>query len=207
MVLAPVLIQRFFTAAGLPLVGGLLYSYIAGTTTPQATYTDETGLTPNTNPVVLDSTGSAEVWLNPALAYKFILRDSAGNLQFTVDDVMASGGGGGGGFTPTKYSITAGQSATPLSGQLFDSTIDTSILMFLEVLRGTTIISNTTLALQWNAGTALWQVFEGGAISNGSLHGVTWSMSTVGTQGQLNAAVNAGSNGTIKLVQAVLYGV
>lgn len=86
--LAPVLKQRFFDANGLPLAGGLLYSFAAGTTTPLATYTDQSGLTPNTNPVVLDSGGYGNVWLG-ANTYKFALYDANSNLQFTEDNVQS----------------------------------------------------------------------------------------------------------------------
>jgi hypothetical protein len=42
---------QFFDNNGVPLAGGLLYSYAAGTTTPLATYTTSSGVTPNTNPI------------------------------------------------------------------------------------------------------------------------------------------------------------
>ena len=86
--LTPVLEQSFYDSNGLPLSGGLLYSYVAGTSTPLATYTDETGLTPNTNPVVLNAAGRAPVWMGDN-SYKFTLTDSIGNLQFTVDNVQS----------------------------------------------------------------------------------------------------------------------
>lgn len=72
--------------AGLPLAGGSLYSYAAGTSTPLATYTDATGGTANTNPVVLNAAGYAPVWLGQS-AYKFVLYDANGVLQYTVDNV------------------------------------------------------------------------------------------------------------------------
>jgi hypothetical protein len=43
MILSPLLRQRFFDSNGNPLAGGKLYSYAAGTTTPQSTYTDQSG--------------------------------------------------------------------------------------------------------------------------------------------------------------------
>jgi len=49
--------QQWFTNAGVPLSGGKINTYAAGTTTPIATYTDNTGATPNANPIILDSTG------------------------------------------------------------------------------------------------------------------------------------------------------
>lgn len=77
---------RAFDSNGAPLSGGLLYSYEAGTTTPLPTYTDNTGATPNANPVVLDATGTANVWMQPGVLYKFVLTDALGNQQWSVDN-------------------------------------------------------------------------------------------------------------------------
>jgi hypothetical protein len=79
--------QQFFNAAGVPLVGGKVYTYAAGTSTPLATYQDSTGTVSNTNPIILDSRGECNLWLLPANAYKFILRDSADALIWTVDNI------------------------------------------------------------------------------------------------------------------------
>lgn len=78
---------RAFDANGNPLAGGLLYSYAAGTTTPQATYTTRAGNVANSNPVVLDANGEAEVWVTPNISYKFVLKNSAGVTQWTTDSV------------------------------------------------------------------------------------------------------------------------
>lgn len=86
--LPPVLRQRYFDSNGLPLAGGQLFTYQAGTTTPQATYTDQTGGTPNANPIILDSQGYASMWLDQSLSYKFVLEDSNGVVQWTVDQVV-----------------------------------------------------------------------------------------------------------------------
>ncbi len=80
---------RAFDQNGVPLAGGLLYSYAAGTSTPLATYTDYTGATPNTNPVVLDATGSAKVFLGAA-NYKFVLQSALGVQQWTVDHIVGA---------------------------------------------------------------------------------------------------------------------
>lgn len=84
--LSPVPKLQFFTAAGVPLVGGKLYSYAAGTTTPLATYTSSTGGTANTNPVILDSRGEAAVWLGASL-YKLKLTDANDVEIWTGDNV------------------------------------------------------------------------------------------------------------------------
>lgn len=85
--LTPSAKQQFFDAAGVPLVGGKLYTYAAGTSTPLATYVDSSGITSNTNPVILDSRGEANIWLLPALSYKFVLKDSTDTTIWTVDDI------------------------------------------------------------------------------------------------------------------------
>ena len=86
--LAPTPVFKAFDNNGLPLANGMLYSYIAGTTIPQATYTDSTGSTPNTNPVVLNARGEANVWLNPTQGYKLVLTDSLGNQIWSVDGII-----------------------------------------------------------------------------------------------------------------------
>lgn len=79
---------RALDANGNPLSGGALYTYAAGTSTPLATYTTSAGDagSTNTNPVVLDANGEADVWLSPGVDYKFVLKDANGVTQDTVDN-------------------------------------------------------------------------------------------------------------------------
>jgi hypothetical protein len=77
---------RAFDANGNPLAGGKLFSYAAGTSTLLATYADAARATPNSNPVILDSTGQAKVFMGLA-NYKFILQDANGVQQWTIDSV------------------------------------------------------------------------------------------------------------------------
>lgn len=86
MNLSPPIRTRYLDRDGIPLSGGQLFTFAAGTSTPQATYSNQSG-TPNTNPIVLDSQGYCDIWLNPTLYYKFILEDSLGNVQWTEDNV------------------------------------------------------------------------------------------------------------------------
>jgi microcystin-dependent protein len=87
-VLSPSAKMQFLDITGAPLVGGLLYTYAAGTTTPLATYTDNSGISLNPNPVVLNARGEASVWLG-ANTYKFKLADSNNNEIWTVDNISA----------------------------------------------------------------------------------------------------------------------
>lgn len=88
--LTPVPKIQFFDANGQPLVGGKLYSYAAGTTTPLVTYTDQAGTSANTNPVILDSRGEASVWLGTG-PYKLRLTTATDVDIWTVDDIYSEG--------------------------------------------------------------------------------------------------------------------
>jgi hypothetical protein len=81
--------QQFFDNTGLPLNGGLIYTYQAGSTTPLATYTDINGTIANSNPIVLDSSGRlpSEVWLTYGYNYKFVVQTSVGTTLGTYDNL------------------------------------------------------------------------------------------------------------------------
>lgn len=83
--------QQFFDNNGQPLSGGKIYTYASGTTTPQATYTSATGVTPHSNPIILDSAGrvpGGEIWLTDSLQYKFVVETSAAILIGTYDNII-----------------------------------------------------------------------------------------------------------------------
>ena len=86
--LTPTPKQQFFDANGNPLVAGKVYTYAGGTTTPIATYTDQAGGTANTNPIILDSRGMANIWLQPTIAYKFLITDENDVTQYTTDNIL-----------------------------------------------------------------------------------------------------------------------
>jgi len=87
-VITPIPKTQFIGADGSPLVGGKVYTYQAGTTSPQVTYTDSTGSSANTNPIILDSRGEANIWLGEA-TYKFKLTDANDVEIWTVDYISA----------------------------------------------------------------------------------------------------------------------
>ena len=90
-VLSPSPKAQFLDASGAPLVGGKVYTYAAGTTTPLATYTTGAGIALNTNPVILDSRGEANIWYATGTSYKVVLTDSADALIWTVDNIITIG--------------------------------------------------------------------------------------------------------------------
>lgn len=89
--------QQFFDNNGNPLFGGKLWSYEAGTTTPQATYTTAVGNIAHTNPIILDSAGrvaTGEIWLTAGENYKFVLMTSADMILATWDNITGINGTG-----------------------------------------------------------------------------------------------------------------
>lgn len=89
--LSPWLKPRFFiTGTNRPLAGGLMYTYLAGTTTNATTYSDDAG-TPNTNPIVLNSDGECDLYLDDSVSYRIILKNAEGVTQFDKDRVASLG--------------------------------------------------------------------------------------------------------------------
>ena len=89
--------QQFFDNNGNLLSGGKLWSYQAGTTTPQATYTTVAGNVAHTNPIVLDAAGrvaTGEIWLSAGSNYKFVLMTSANVTLATWDNITGVNGTG-----------------------------------------------------------------------------------------------------------------
>jgi hypothetical protein len=90
---------QFLDNSGRVLAGGKVCTYVAGTSTGLATYTDSTGATPNPvppNAIVLDSSGRANIWLAQDRAYKISLFTagtdgtcSTGTLVRSVDQMTA----------------------------------------------------------------------------------------------------------------------
>jgi hypothetical protein len=75
---------------GVILSGGKIYTYAAGTTTPQTSYTSAAGVTPHANPIILDSAGrvpGGEIWLTDGLVYKFVIETAASILIGTYDNI------------------------------------------------------------------------------------------------------------------------
>ena len=80
---------QFFDDSGVPLTGGLIYTYLAGGTTPLVTYTSSSGLVTHPNPIVLDSAGRInEIWIAEGTSYKFVLKSSTNVLIGSFDNLF-----------------------------------------------------------------------------------------------------------------------
>lgn len=155
---APTFVYQAFTtnASGLivPCSGCFLYTYAAGGTSSQATYTTATGGTPNSNPIVLDTSGAAQMWTTPGISYRFDLYDASLVLIRSVDNVP--GGTLAGQSTVTANYIYAG----PASGAAAAPTFRAAVLLDLPSVIALTASNfgsegTTVTLLHGNAGGAL----------------------------------------------------
>ena len=110
----------FTDANSNPLVGGSVYYYIPATNTLKNTWSDPYCTNLNTNPIILDSAGSAVV--NGVGQYRQVVKDSLGNtiwdtLTNSVEGIgtlwcgVSSGGS-------NLYQVTAPTSATTISAPM-----------------------------------------------------------------------------------------
>jgi len=146
---------QFFDNNGVPLNGGLIYTYDAGTTTPASTFTDSSGVTNNTNPIVLDSAGRtpAQIWLTAGAAYKFILQTSTGVTIKTDDNIYAS-------YELTKeVGVTVGQGGNQIA---------TNVAVGNTALDSNTTGTNNT-AVGYDAMTATTDGIQNSAFGAGAL--------------------------------------
>ena len=99
----PFVKARFFDRCGKPLAGGKVHTYAANTTTDKVTYKDPYGLTPNTNPIILDAAGEADIYLDGTYRIRITDRNDvlvndvekigswfSDNLQDTLDNISGA---------------------------------------------------------------------------------------------------------------------
>jgi hypothetical protein len=118
--------------------GAKLFTYAAGTTTKQATYSTSTG-TPNTNPIILDANGECVCYLDSNLEYDFWFcpstdTDPPTNPYWTVGSVgfgnmingLAPLNSPAFTGTPTAPTATVGDSSTDIANTQFVQTAITN---------------------------------------------------------------------------------
>jgi hypothetical protein len=193
--------QQFFDANGQPLVGGKVYTYAAGTTTPVVTYVDAAGVTTNTNPIILDSRGMANIWLLSTANYKYAVFDALDVPIFTTDNI---------GVTLTAASFATPPvmgSDTPNSG--FFTTISLTATSASKLNVGTTgqrptpvtgmVRYNTSLAKFEGYGATTWGALGGGATGGGPDEVFVENGQIVTTSYTITTGKNAMSTGPISI--------
>ena len=141
--------SQFFDNNGNVLTGGKLYTYAAGTTTPQATYTTVSGSTAHSNPIILDAAGrvpGGEIWL-AVQRYKFVLKTSTDVLIATYDNISGIGALFAADFVGTgatvAYSVSGNVSSVYINGVYQNQntySVSGSTLTFTEAPPYTSII-------------------------------------------------------------------
>jgi hypothetical protein len=133
---------QFFDNAGNVLTGGKIFTYEAGTNTPEATYTSSTGLTAHPNPIILDAAGrvpGGEIWLTANISYKFVLKDANDVLIGTYDNIST--------FASDATLITytpasAGAVQTTVARKLYQTV---SVFDFMTLAQQTDVTAGTML--------------------------------------------------------------
>ena len=175
--------KAFYPGTGNPLSGGSLYTAQAGTTVqygsppayPQATYTDSTGATQNPNPVTLDASGEADVWLSGYT--KLVLFDGSGNLVWSKDNVSSQAQilpsalqwvpqtSQATYIGPTQFSVAGNQTATYVPGTAIMATITgTSIVGIIQGSSYGGTPGITTVTVSWYStqlNTSLSAIYTG----------------------------------------------
>lgn len=181
--LMPLPKQQFFNANGLPLAGGFVFTYAAGTTTPLATYQDANGSAANTNPVVLDAGGFANIWL-AAATYKIVVQDSDGVQVYSQDNVSA--------VSLAELQENTSFASLAVSGDVSiggDLTVDGKITAATGEFTGTLTLDGALVAA---AGTVSGDLVVNGALSAASAS-VTGAESVGGTLGVTGDTTLAGA--------------
>jgi hypothetical protein len=83
-------LSRFIDEDGNPASGWYLGTFITGTDTETPTYSDGDLTVQNENPIELDSSGSATIYVASTPALKLVMYDADMVLQWTVDPVAAA---------------------------------------------------------------------------------------------------------------------
>jgi hypothetical protein len=203
--LSPTPKQQVFGTDGEPLVGGKIYTYAAGTSTPIATYTDYTAGTANTNPIILDSRGQANIWLLSTVSYKFVVKDSTDVLLYTVDNITIP-------LDVTSFSSpppigdvvpnTGAFTTLSATGQVnFTGTGAAKLNVGTTGQRPTAVTGmvrfNSTLSRFEGYGASAWGALGGGATGGGADQIFIENGQTVTVDYSITAGNNAGTFGPV----------
>jgi hypothetical protein len=136
---------QFFTNTGSVLTGGKLYTYAAGTTTPQTTYTTVGGNVARTNPIILDAAGrvpdGGEIWI-AIPPYKFVLKDSTDVLIATWDNIFGIGAAS---YQIDNFTGTGSQTVFTLSASSFGEQYGFVYINGVYQNKNTYTVNGTTL--------------------------------------------------------------
>ena len=135
---------QFFNNDGTVLSGGLIYTYLAGTSTPQVSYTTSAGNVAHSNPIVLNSAGrvsTGEIWLT-ASPYKFSIFTATSTLIATYDNISGIGAAE---YKIQNFTGTGSQTVFTLSSATVGENFTFVYINGVYQQKNTYIVSGTTL--------------------------------------------------------------
>lgn len=168
-------IFQWFNDVGIVLAGGKINTYLAGTSTPANTWTDQTGTVLNSNPIVLSANGrmnSVQIWQAQGVALKILITDANNNQLGPVFDQIT------GINDPTALETIY---ANPASGSGAD--------LIANAMRSYGLISDVRAANAptLSGGQTLIIAIEGSSTLNDGLGGLFyWSASSSATDDGIN---------------------
>jgi hypothetical protein len=193
--ISPIGNEQQLTITGAPLVGGKIYTYVGGSSTPAATYTDILGSTLQANPIILNSYGvsASPIWLLGGQTIKFVITNSADVTQQIIDyvsgvnDVTTSATQSewvASGTTPTYISATSFSVAGDQRGAFQVGrrllTTNTAGSRYSTILTSTFAAGVTTITVSNDSGT-----LDSGlsAVFYGLISAVNTSLPAISTSG------------------------
>ena len=179
--ISPIFNGQVVTSAAAPASGWKIYSYIAGSTTSQPTYTDSTGSVAHANPVILDSNGFTQggaLWLANGTAYKLVLTNETDVVQKTIDDVE---GVNDTALASISQWVATGQTPTFLTSTTFsmtgDQTAEFHVGRRLQAQLGVGFVYGTITASTFSTGvTTVTLKMDDAQVLNNALTAVNLSL-------------------------------
>ena len=191
--LCPILQDSQFTDNGNFLASGLIWFYEAGSTTPLAAYTSQTGASAWTNPIVLDVRGETggTIWLAAGQAYKIVLEgppeygqahgvviSTFDNIQGVNDPATPTGGTAQNWFTFAGSPVYVSGTQFTLSG---DQTSTFQVNRRIRTQNSSGVVYGTITASAYTTLTTITVANDSGALDNG-LNSVDYGLIEIGTR-------------------------
>lgn len=203
---SPVFNDQTVDSAGNPLVGGYVNVFLAGTSTPVTTYTDNTGGTPQPTNIVLDAAGrpANPIWITGGIPVKFRLFSAAAAALLTIDNV--SGINDPAGITAQDQWVLYGAAPTRISNTSFSVVGDqTAIFQVGRRLKSTnsggTIYSSITASV-FGAVTTVTVVNDSGVLDSG-MSAVSYGLISATNTSAPTTLARAGANTDITSLASV----
>lgn len=180
---------QLFSDVGTPLSGALIWTYQAGTSTPTSTWTDDTGVTPNSNPIQLNSAGrlnNVSIWQSAGVPIKVVFSTNAGTTGSPVFGTQIG---------PTFDGISGINDFTLANSQLSNPASGSGADLVANAVRSYDVFATARAADTpvMQTGQTLVVIFEGGVSIADTLGGAFyWNANSTATDDGINIIAPTG---------------